>query len=203
MSQAQTSHLSSSVARATAHPAVEITVRWGSTVVHVARVAAPRRFIVGGNRCDYALPESKLGVVRHELVHFDHGQPVVSVPAAATPTHAAAPGARVALARNQALEIKLGDITLVVRAAAMVRPVPRSILRSLDRRLFGCWLGAAAGALLLVGMYGMPRFTLGLHGEEWSRAPGYELRGYGVEGPVPPAGAYSDFGLMPVRVAWR
>jgi hypothetical protein len=169
----------------------------------VARVAAPQRFIVGDGSFDYALPESKLGVVRHELVHFDHGQPVVSVPAAATPTHAAAPGARVALAPNETVEIKLADIALVVRASAIARPVPRSILRSLDRRLFGYWIGAAAAALLLVGMYGMPRFTLGLHGQEWSRAPGYELRPYGVEEPVPPADAYSDFGLMPVHVAWR
>jgi hypothetical protein len=153
--------------------------------------------------CDYALPESKLGDIQHELVRFAHGRPVVFVPEAATPTGTAAPGARVTLAPNQAVEIKLGDITLVVRASVLARPMPRSILRTLDRRLFGCWLGAAAAALLLVGECGMPRFTFGLHGQEWSRAPGYELRAYGVEEPVPPAAAYSDYGLMPVRVAWR
>jgi hypothetical protein len=204
MSQARTSHLSSSIARAPAHPAVDITVRWGSTVVHVARLCAPQRFIVGDTgpvRCDYALPESKLGDVQHELVRFVHGQPVVFVPEAATPTGTAAPGARVSLAPNQAVEINLADITLVVRAAARVGPVPRRVLQNLDRRFFGCWLGAAAAALLLVGACGMPRFTFGLHGQE-SRAPGYELRAYGVDEPVPPA-AYSEFGRMPVRATWR
>jgi hypothetical protein len=206
MSQARTSHLSSSILRALAHPAVEITVRWGGTVVHVTRVAAPRRFILGDGgptvRCDYALPENKLGDTQHELVRFEYGRPVVFVPEAAAPTPTAAPGTRVVLAPNQALEIKLGDITLVVRAAAIARPVPRSILHALDRRLIGYWIGAAAASLLLVGAWGMPRFTFGLHGEEWSRVPGYELGAYDVGGPVS-ADAHSEFGRMPVRAVWR
>jgi hypothetical protein len=201
MSNAQTPHLSSSVLHA--RPAVEITVRWGSTVVHVTRVAAPGRFILGDTCCGYALPESKLGATEHELVRFMHGQPVVFVPEAAARTPTAEPGARVMLASNQAVEIKLADITLVVRASAPVRPVPRRLLGALDRRLLGCWVGAAAASLLLVGMFGVPSFTGGLHGQDRSRAPGYELRAYAVEGAAPAAQAYSEFGRIPVRLQWR
>jgi hypothetical protein len=196
MSHARTSHHS-------VRPAVEITVRWGTFVVHVARIAAPRRFIVGDGCCDYALPESKLGAAEHELVRFVHGLPVVFVPEAAARTPTAEPGARVMLAPNQAVEIKLADITLVVRASAPVRPVPRRILGALDRRLLGCWFGAAAASLLLVGLYGVPGFTGGLYGQDRSCAPGYELRAYAVEGAPATAEAYSAFGRIPVRATWR
>ncbi len=201
MSHAHASHPASSML--CAHPAVEITVRWGSTVVHVARVVAPGRFTVGETRCDYVLPEAKLGATEHELVRFVHGQPMVFVPDAAAPTPTAEPGDCTLLAMNQAVEVKLDDITLVVRAAAPARPVPRRILGALDRRLLGCWLGAALANLLLVGAVGMPGFGGGLWGGDRSRAPGYELRAYAGEGAPLTADASSEFGRIPVRATWR
>jgi hypothetical protein len=205
MSRTPASDLPSPVTPATANVAVEVAVRWGNTPVHIARVAAPRNFVVGEssreNPCDYALPEAKLGAVLHELVRFEKGRPFVLVPPGATTAGEVAPGSRVELAPDEPLEIHLADLTLVVRSCLSQRPVPRSVLGCLDRRLIGCWLGAAACALVAVGVWGLPRFTFGLSGEDSSRAPGYELRGYGVEGRVPASSAPSGFGRIPVRVA--
>jgi hypothetical protein len=53
--------------------AVEIVIRWGTTVLHVAHLTPPRSFHVGettskASKCDFFLPSEKLGTSRMPLV---------------------------------------------------------------------------------------------------------------------------------------
>lgn len=83
----------------TAVAAVEILIRWGTTVLHVAHLTPPRSFFVGEDlgkgqpKNDFFLPEEKLGVRRMPLVLAGEGSPVrLVVPAGATGTAAIAGG---------------------------------------------------------------------------------------------------------------
>jgi hypothetical protein len=53
--------------------AVEIVIRWGTAVLHVAHLTPPRSFFVGEEsskhaKCDFSLPAEKLGATRMPLV---------------------------------------------------------------------------------------------------------------------------------------
>lgn len=54
-------------------PAVEVMIMWGETVLHVQHLSPPRNFYVGEEegknlRCDYFIPQEKLGTTRAPLV---------------------------------------------------------------------------------------------------------------------------------------
>jgi len=73
--------------------AVEIVVRWGASVLHVAHVSPPRAFYVGdevkkGETNDFVLPADKLGMSRMPLVVVREGVVKVVVPAHASGTMA-------------------------------------------------------------------------------------------------------------------
>jgi hypothetical protein len=69
--------------------AVEVMIRWGATVLHVAHLTPVRSFWVGedegkGRKSDFFLPEEKLGARRLPLVIAEGGAVRVVVPAGAT-----------------------------------------------------------------------------------------------------------------------
>lgn len=72
--------------------AVEIMIRWGTTVLHVAELTPPRSFYVGEEqgkgaaKCDFFLPEEKLGARRMPVVVADGGAVKLVIPAGATGT---------------------------------------------------------------------------------------------------------------------
>ncbi|MFO0759519.1 MAG: AgmX/PglI C-terminal domain-containing protein [Byssovorax sp.] len=79
--------------------AVEIMIRWGTTVLHVAHLTPPRSFFVGerqekGAACDFQLPAEKLGADRLPLVLASgEGNVRLVIPAGATGTITLAGGA--------------------------------------------------------------------------------------------------------------
>jgi hypothetical protein len=75
----------------TAASAVEIVIRWGETVLHVDHLTPPRSFFVGetsdkARKCDFSLPEEKLGAARMPLILAADGKAWLVVPAGATGT---------------------------------------------------------------------------------------------------------------------
>ena len=72
--------------------AVEIMIRWGTTVLHVAELSPPRSFYVGEEqgkgqpKADFFLPEEKLGTRRMPVVIADQGSVKLVIPAGATGT---------------------------------------------------------------------------------------------------------------------
>lgn len=69
--------------------AVEIMIRWGATVLHVAELAPPRSFHVGESekgeaKSDFFLPAEKLGARRVPVVLADHGSVKLVIPSGAT-----------------------------------------------------------------------------------------------------------------------
>jgi hypothetical protein len=74
----------------TAVAAVEILIRWGSTVLHVDHLTPPRSFFVGEDqgkgqpRADFFLPEEKLGTRRMPVVLVSGGAVRLVIPAGAT-----------------------------------------------------------------------------------------------------------------------
>lgn len=54
---------------------VEVTIAWGSSVLHVEHLTPPRTFLVGeAEGCDFTLPCDKLGAERAPLMLVDQGQ---------------------------------------------------------------------------------------------------------------------------------
>ncbi len=69
--------------------AVEVMIRWGAAVLHVAHLTPVRSFWVGedlgkGQKSDFFLPEEKLGARRLPLVLAREGAVVLVIPAGAT-----------------------------------------------------------------------------------------------------------------------
>jgi hypothetical protein len=141
-----------------AETAIEITILWGSSVVHVAHLAPPRAFYVGedsrpGAETDFLIPSEKHGAGRAPLVLVDGGMPRVVVPAGATGTWrdrgerrpleqvaddgepcAELAGARtLPLARGARAEIRAGDFTYRIAAVARGKPVARGLFAATDR----------------------------------------------------------------------
>lgn len=69
---------------------VEVVIRWGATVLHVAHLTPPRSFYVGegaskASKCDFFLPEEKLGTSRMPLLRkAQDGDVHLVIPAGAT-----------------------------------------------------------------------------------------------------------------------
>jgi hypothetical protein len=75
----------------TATLSVEVMIRWGATVLHVAHLTPVRSFWVGeaegkADKCDFFLPEEKLGARRIPVILAEGGRVSVVVPANATGT---------------------------------------------------------------------------------------------------------------------
>lgn len=101
--------------------AVEITVLWGTSIVHVAHLNPPRAYAVGERASEFTMPSEKLGTDRLEIVSLVAGEPCVSVPAGATArvtkqnaTESAAPGASIGLALGTRVELCFGDLKVQI-----------------------------------------------------------------------------------------
>jgi hypothetical protein len=58
-----------------AQSSVEISIAWGTSLLHVTHLVPPRTFVVGDeSSCDFQLPASRLGLTSAPLVVVDQGQ---------------------------------------------------------------------------------------------------------------------------------
>lgn len=80
--------------------ALEITVRWGQSLLHVEHVSPPRANSLGEG-ADFFLPSEKLGHDKVELVRIEAGRPVLG-----------SSGAALALGAEQ--KVAFGDVTVTV-----------------------------------------------------------------------------------------
>lgn len=64
--------------------AVEVVVRWGQSVLHVAHLSPPRAFVVGEEGADYSVPKSQLGADSASLVLVENGRLIVVAPPSGT-----------------------------------------------------------------------------------------------------------------------
>jgi hypothetical protein len=153
--------------------AIEIEVRWGDQVLHVAHLAPPRAFWVGedqrpGAACDVLLPESQLGASRVPLALVDERGVWAVLPAGAEarlteaqraavePCAELAGAHRVLLARGAGVTSRVGDFTFRVASVQAARKVAGTA--SLDRHAAAATLGSALvhGAFLAALALMMP-----------------------------------------------
>ncbi len=131
--------------------AVEVTVLWGSTVLHVAHLAPPRPFYVGhGAGVDYLLPAELAPSARASIVALDGG------------LRRLAPEGAV-LAGD---EVRFGEIAFRVTRVTAGKRVPRA-LGADARGLGGAFVGALASVAAFLGAiaYYTPALGASLDGE--------------------------------------
>jgi hypothetical protein len=155
--------------------AIEVMIRWGDSLLHVAHLTPPRAFHVGeaeGEPCDFSVPAEKLGVTRAPLVLVGAGGAayVVLLPGAkgaveiggrrmtvaqaiasgeATPCAELAGAHCVALPLGARARLTVGDFDFEVSAGKAGRRVAGRV--ELDRRSLPF---AAMSAVLHVGLLG-------------------------------------------------
>jgi hypothetical protein len=104
---------------------VEVVVRWGDNIVHVAHIAEGRGFALGDGG-DYAMPADLLGAARFELIRMQGASFYATVPATACAdveqdgkTVALAGGATLELASGARVRIAFAGSELSVNIAAV------------------------------------------------------------------------------------
>lgn len=162
--------------------AVEVTVMWGSSVLHVAHVAPERGFAVGeeagkGRACQLFLPEEKIGTTRLPLVLGGArlviprdatgfvelpGQARMSLEQARTIAEPCVElnGAHaLALPRGARARIELGGFAFQVAAVAAGKPVQRGLGASFDSTIasfFGTSLLSCAAVIAAMAYFVPP-----------------------------------------------
>jgi hypothetical protein len=112
--------------------AVELTVLWGTTILHVAHLNPPRAYTAGEAGCDFTLPRERLGAERVELVSMIGGEPCVNVPAGARARvsqergAASAAGASVPLSLGTRVDVAFGDLEIRIAGVHPGRRTKRS-----------------------------------------------------------------------------
>lgn len=131
--------------------AVEVTVLWGNTVLHVAHLAPPRPFYVGhGDGVDYLLPAELAPLARASIVELESGvRPV-------------APEGGV-LAGD---EVRFGEIAFRVARVTAGKRVPRAIGAD-TRGLGGAFVASLASVAAFLGAlaYYTPALGASLDGD--------------------------------------
>jgi hypothetical protein len=131
---------------------VEISIAWGTTMLHVTHLAPPCRFVVGeGEGCDYQLPAEKIGTSSAPLVVHELGQLFAVVLPGATgwielpgkerlsladargsamaqPCPEVPGAVKIALPPAARLRQEVGDLVLTVGAVAAGKRVRRALL---------------------------------------------------------------------------
>jgi hypothetical protein len=131
--------------------AVEVTVLWGGTVLHVAHLAPPRPFYVGhGDGVDYLLPVELAPFARAAIVELDGGARPVA-PAGAV------------LAGD---EVRFGEVTFRVARVTAGKRTPRAVGTD-ARGLGGAFLGSLASVAAFLGAlaYYTPALGASLDGD--------------------------------------
>ena len=171
-------------------PAVEVSVAWGTNVLHISHLAPPRNFYVGEpmgpkDTTDFFIPQEKLPASKMPVVVGDVGSVAVVLPAGATgtvqiqgqpkmsldqaragaqPCSALAGAQQLPLATGSSAKVELNGFTFTVTATNAGKPVA-SAMTSIDWTpvaYFGMTLGAF-GAFFLSLAYFVP--PLGLSDE--------------------------------------
>jgi len=162
--------------------AVDVTVLWGSTVLHAAHLLAPGTFTVGegsdkGTRCDFFMPEQVLGVPQLTLLVVRGSVPSVCAPRQAqgyfeTPNQSRILLDELRAGRHQSmglatdLEIpltmgskacmRIGDFTFLFAAVRAAKSAARDRIPFADREtlnFFGLSLAAAASFMISMAYF--------------------------------------------------
>jgi hypothetical protein len=114
--------------------AIEVTVSWGASVLHVAHLAPPRAFYVGHGEnagLDFLLPPEVAPFARVAIVEVEGGVARAVAPLGATLAVAgelAADGASsLALAPGKSVEMTLGALCFRITTVTAGKRVPRSV----------------------------------------------------------------------------
>jgi hypothetical protein len=141
--------------------ALEITVKWGDSILHVAHLSPARSFSVGERGADFTMPADKLGAERVELVVVDaSGKPSVNVGANATgrytkkgePARKLSGGDSIALESESRASIEMGAFTFEIASVKAGKKVAGA--RRWNGRALGFGvLAAAVHAGLFAAMF--------------------------------------------------
>jgi len=132
--------------------ALEITVKWGQSVLHVAHLSPVRDFTVGETACDFTMSAEKLGTDRVTLVSVDVNGAVklhVAANATARILKRGQAATVITTASSAALEsdaratVELGGLTFEIASVKAGKKVAGSL--SINKRAFG--FGALAAAM--------------------------------------------------------
>ncbi len=133
---------------------LEITVLWGSDVVHVTHLTPPRPFRIGESaehqKVDFEVPRAKLGVVWHGLIGVDGGAVYVVVPGGSSFTSTAdehggpceiGADSRLEILGRDVISVSLGDLCIRVGAVAREKALPKAAIGA-DAGRIASYLGA-------------------------------------------------------------
>lgn len=172
--------------------AVEVTISWGSNVLHVAHLTPPRSFYVGDEQgknldCDFLVPSETLGVSRAPVVVTRGGNVFLVVPNGAKGSlrsdtgevkslAEATQGAAASAELSGACEVQLPSGThAVVESAGLTfrvatvkagKPVPRALGAGDNKRVLGYFGASLLTASALIGAFAAFVPPLGLLDEE-------------------------------------
>ena len=128
--------------------AVEVTIAWGTSVLHVAHLSPPRAFHVGhGAGLDFVLPPELAPFARAAIVEVEGGEAYAVAPGGSelrVAGEGAQPvAARVPLKAGKNVEIVLGALTLRIAVVTAGKRVPRAL--GVDGRGLGASLALSFG----------------------------------------------------------
>jgi len=153
--------------------AVEITVLWGTSVIHVAHLNPPRAYAVGERTSDFTMPSEKLGTDRLEIVSLVAGEPCITVPAGATArvtkgsaSESAPAGSTVSLAFGTRVEMSFGDLRVQVSGVHPGKRTKRAYFAQGDSSAAGFFGLSAAIAATFVGAMAFFVPAMGLTDDE-------------------------------------
>jgi len=115
--------------------ALEVTVKWGANVVHVAHLSPVRAFAVGEEGCDFTMSREQLGAARVEIVSVEGG--IVRVPSLDKK-----------LEGNDTAKVELGGVSFEIKCVKAGRKVAGPM--KINGRAAGLGILAAA---LHAGMF--------------------------------------------------
>jgi len=144
--------------------AVEITVMWGQTILHVTHLSPPRAYFVGESsskqaKVEYTIPAEKLGATRLPVVSMVDGEPCVIVPdnSSARVTlsggapETAAPGTRIPLSLGTRIELAFGDLSIRVSGTHAGKRTQRAYFDDRDSSALGFFGTSLATVAAFVG----------------------------------------------------
>ncbi|MCS6898581.1 MAG: hypothetical protein RMJ98_01945, partial [Myxococcales bacterium] len=135
-----------------AQNSIEVSIAWGTSLLHIVHLAPPRTFVVGEEKsCDFQLPASRLGLASAPLVVAQQGQTfAVILPGAqgwielpgqgrmsleaarnsslVCPCSLQATALQIALPPNARLRQELGGLVMTVGSVAAGKKVRRALL---------------------------------------------------------------------------
>jgi hypothetical protein len=119
--------------------ALEVTVKWGASVLSVVHLSPMRSFSVGESDADFTVSREKLGLERVELAHV--AGDVVSIPSLAKN-----------LAADESASVEMAGLTFEIKRVRAGKKV--SSVKKLNKRALGLGvLGAALHAGIFAGMF--------------------------------------------------